>query len=120
VQLGYDGVDRCSRAATGEIPDFAALQTAGFRWLPGPEAGADDLPSGVRDVKVWAHGLAPDGDDRALSAAAEIRSGEVVTACDLGALGGQVVLPLAGAGFEAQITFQEPSPSAIIPRKDAR
>ena len=37
AQLRYDRADRCSEAASGQIPDFAALRTAGFRWLPGSE-----------------------------------------------------------------------------------
>lgn len=120
VQLCYDQVDRCSRAASGEIPDFAALRAANFRSLPGSEAGAADLPPGVRDVKVWTHALTHDGDDQALAATGELRSGDAVTTYDLGTLGGQVVLSLDGAGFEVQVAFQGPSPSAMVPRKDAR
>jgi hypothetical protein len=120
VQLHYDQVDRPSRAASGEIPDFAALRTASFRWLPGLEPGAADRPPAVRDVKVWTHARTPDGGDQALPATGEIRSSDVVTTCDLGALGGQVVLPLAGAGFEAQVAFQGPSPSGMVPSKDVR
>ena len=107
LQLRYNGVDRSCRAASGEIPDFAALRVANFRWSPGSEDGAADLPSAVRDVKVWTHALAPDGEDRALPATGEIRSGGVVTPYDLETLGRQVVLPLAGAGFEVQIEFVE-------------
>jgi hypothetical protein len=55
-----------------------------------------------------------------LPAAVEIRSGDVVTAHDLGTLGGQVVHPLAGAGFEVQITFSEPSPSGTVPKVKSR
>jgi amino acid permease len=106
VQLRYDGADRSSRAASGEIPDFAALRAAVFRWPPGPGAGVNDLRPDVRDVKVWTHALAPDGGDQALPAAGELRSGDVVTAYDLAALGGQVVLPLAGDGFEVRVAFQ--------------
>jgi amino acid permease len=112
VNLRYDQVDRSSRAATGEIPDFAALRDVRFRWPPGPEGGAANLPPDVRDVKVWTHALAPDGSDQALPAAGEIRSGDVITPCDLGALGGQVVLPLAGNGCEVQITFAKSSLTA--------
>jgi amino acid permease len=120
VKLHYDHTSECSRAANGEISDFAALRSVSFRSLPGSEGGAADLPPGVRDVKVWTHALAPDGDDHALPAAGEIRSGDVVTACDLAALGGQVVLPLAGADLVVQVAFQGPSPSGTVPRRDAQ
>jgi hypothetical protein len=120
VQLCYDRADRRSQAAAGEIPDFAAVRTASFRWLHGSEGGAADRPSAVRDVKVWTHAIAPDGDDRALPAAGELRNGEVVTAYDLGALGGQVVLPLVADDFEVQVAFPRPSPSGPVPGKDAR
>jgi hypothetical protein len=74
----------------------------------------------VRDVKVWAHALAPDGGDEALPGTGEVRSGDVVTPYDLGTFGDQVVLPLSGAGFEVQVAFQGPSPSGTVPREDAR
>ncbi len=112
VQLRYDHDCRCSQAASGEVPDFPALRTASFRRLTGSEAGATDRPPAVRDLKVWTHALAPDGDDQALPATGEIRSGDVVTACDLGGLGGQVVLPLADGGFVVQVAFQGPSQDA--------
>ena len=70
-------------------------------------------------MKVWAHALTHDGGDQALAATGELRSGDVVTAYDLGTLGGQVVLSLTGAGFEVQVAFQGPSPSETVPRKGA-
>jgi amino acid permease len=119
VQLRYDKTDRRCRAASGEIPDFAALRAAGVRWPPGPEGGPVDLPPDARDVKIWAHALALDGGDQVLPAVAEFRSGNVVTPYDLGALGGQVVLPLAGAPFEVQLAFQGLSLAGTVPREDA-
>jgi len=106
VQLHYDEADRRCRAANGEIPDFAALRTASFQWAPSSAAGAADL-------KVWIHARGPEGDDQALPAIAEVRSGDVVTSCDPGALGGQVVVPLAkppeSGDFSVQVAFQGPS-----------
>jgi amino acid permease len=109
VELHYDKTDRRSRAASGEIPGFAALRVVGFRWPPGPGGDAADHPPDVREVKIWAHALTPDGGDQALPATAETRSGNVATAHDLETLGGQVVLPLAADGLEVQIALQAPS-----------
>jgi amino acid permease len=111
VQLRYEHADRSSQAASGEIPDFTALRTAGFRWLPGSEVDGARQPPDVRDLKVWLHARASDGGDQALPAVAEIRNGEAVTAYEMGSLGGQVVRPLASPGFEVQVAFQGPSPS---------
>jgi hypothetical protein len=105
VSLHYDQTSRSTRAATGEIPDFAALRSASFRWQPQPEGGASERSPAVRDIKVWAHALAPDGSDQALQATGELGSGGVVTRYDLGSLGGQVVLPLAGEGFAVQVAL---------------
>jgi hypothetical protein len=80
VDLRYDGVHRSLQAASGEIPDFAALRSASFRWLPGAEAGASALPPGVSDAKVWAHSLAPDGGAQVIPAAAEVEAGEFTLA----------------------------------------
>ena len=74
----------------------------------------------MRDVKIWTHALTPDGDDQALAATGELRSGDIVTQYDLGTLGGQVVLPLAGAGFEVQVAFQGPSSYGTVHGKAAR
>jgi hypothetical protein len=120
AHLRYDRADRRVEAASGEIPDFAALRTAGFRRLPAGKAGAAGPPAGARDVKIWTHALTPDGDDQALAATGELRSGDVVSLYDLGTLGGQVILPLAGAGFDVQIAFQGPSSSGTVAGKDAR
>ena len=109
VRLRYDKGGECFRAASGEIPDFAALRAVSFRSLAGSEEGVADLPRAVRDVKIWTHALTSDGDDQALPAAGELCSGDVITGYDLGTLGGQVVLPLAGTGFEVQVAFQGPS-----------
>ena len=109
VRLRYDKGDECFRAASGEIPDFAALRAVSFRSLAGSEDGVADLPRAVRDVKIWTHALTRDGDDQALPTAGELCSGDVITGYNLGAPGGQVVLPLAGIGFEVQVAFQGPS-----------
>lgn len=119
LQLRYDEVDRFCRAASGEIPDFADLRLVNFRWSPGSEDGAPNLPPAVRDVKVWTHALTPDGEDRVLQATGEIRSGDVVTPYDLGTLGGQVVLPLAGSGFEVQVAFEGSPTKEPVPGQDA-
>jgi len=112
VRLRYDKGGESFRAASGEIPDFAALRAVSFRSLAGSEDGVADLPRAVRDVKIWTHALTRDGDDQALSAAGELCSGDVITGYDLGALGGQVILPLAGVGFQVQVAFQGSSKDA--------
>ena len=109
VRLRYDTDRECFQAASGEIPDFAALRAVSFRSPAGTEDGVAHLPRAVRDVKIWTHALTRDGDDQALPAAGELSSGDVITGYDLGTLGGQVVLPLAGAGFQVQVAFQGPS-----------
>jgi hypothetical protein len=59
----------------------------------------------VRELKVWAHAVALGGADQALAADAEIRSGDAVTACELGSLGAQAVLPLTAGGWEVNFVF---------------
>jgi len=106
VQLRYDPAGQCFQAASGEIPEIAALRAVGVRLLAGSERGATHLPPAVRDVKVWAT------RSRLTAATRRCRPPESSGAgcCHSlrpGDLGGQVVLPLSGAGFEVQIAFPE-------------
>ena len=61
VHLHYDRADHRCRAANGEIPNFADLRTADFRFAPGSEAGAVDRPPAVADLKIWTHALGAGG-----------------------------------------------------------
>lgn len=101
VRLGYPEGERCSRAATGEVPMFSALRYAMFQ-LPANHA---------KELKVWAHRVTPDGGSEGLPAVLELREGEQTKRFDLKLSGGEMMLPLTGEACWLKIVLLEPSPS---------
>jgi hypothetical protein len=67
-----------------------------------------DLPaSPAREVKVWAHRLTPEGNSEALPARVDVQGGAHTQGFDLGAAGGQVVLPIAAGPHRLEIRLSE-------------
>ena len=86
VQLGYHEGERRCRAASGEVPNPAALRYTIF-----------DVPRHQsRELKVIAHRMTPQGNFEALPALLEVYEGAKTARFDLGLSRGQVLLPLSG------------------------
>ena len=96
----YDGGERCVRASADRVPLPAALRSAAFR-LPATPA---------RQLKVWAHRIAPDGSSTDLPALLDVGGGPGEGRFDLGRQGGQVVLPLDGAPVHLTISLPPAPP----------
>lgn len=93
VRLEYADRERRLAAPGGEVPAFPSLRLATF-----------DLPAtAVRELKVWAHALLPDGGSEALPLGLEVRSGGRVHQVDLQRLAGQTLMPVDGAACRVRI-----------------
>jgi amino acid permease len=68
-------------------------------------------PSPVRELKVWAHRLVPEGVSEPLPAQVDVSCGATVQRRDLWRTGGQAVVPLDGAAcpVDVQMTFAPPA-----------
>nr|MBA2534110.1 hypothetical protein [Rubrobacter sp.] len=94
VRLEYPGREKHYEASAGEVRAFSSLRRATFQ----TEGGATVL-------KVWAHGVTPEGTSVALSGVLDVRQGDDTRRFDLRLSDGQVVLPIAQEGCRVDITF---------------
>jgi hypothetical protein len=65
------------------VPDFSSLRRATFQ-----------TEGGTTLLKVWTHGVTPEGSSVALSGTLSVRQGDNTRSFDLGSSDGQVVLPV--------------------------
>jgi hypothetical protein len=102
-----DGVPQLTVVAAGiratadvRVTDATGVQRATEPGAPLPDLGGIatvevDLPAGrARELKVWAHGISPEGRAERLPAQASLRDGDGLRESELGASDGQAVLPL--------------------------
>jgi amino acid permease len=93
VGLAYAANTQVQTAATGDVPDLAALRQVSF-----------DLPATpVRTLKHWAHRVTADGMSESLPVVAEVRCGDTTHTCDLRLSEGQVVLPVDGRACQVAL-----------------
>jgi hypothetical protein len=97
VRLGVSDGEETRHAASSQIPALSRLRYAAF-----------DLPAtSARELKVWAHRIAPDGSSEGLPAILEVRTGNEIKEFDLKLSGGQVVLPLGAGDCRLRIVLPE-------------
>jgi amino acid permease len=95
VELSYpEQVTRLHTALAG-LPRISGLEHASFQ-LPATEA---------RELKVWVHTVASDGDSEGVPALLEVQEGLRTQEYDLGLSNGQVVLPLKGEPVRVMISL---------------
>jgi hypothetical protein len=91
VRIEQDGQERTMKGAQGEIDRFSQLRTLMFE-LP---------PSAARELRVWVHGVTPEGDSEAIASTVEItdRDGER----QIDAPSGSAVVPFDGGHSRLRI-----------------
>jgi AcrR family transcriptional regulator len=95
VRLYYAGDEQRVRAASGDASPFSELRHAHF-----------DLPATrARELKVWAHRIAPDGNSEALPGLLTLHSDGLEHQFDLKMSGGQVLVPIAGNACRLSLDF---------------
>lgn len=93
VQLVY-GADRQQvQSAAGEIRPFSALRSASFHLLT----------AGVKELKVWAHQVTPEGESVGLDGALTILDNTAAKPITLPPATGQVLLPLSSESCQIEI-----------------
>ena len=103
VRLTYRAATTAVHAATDEVLDFGALRGVSF-----------EVPAGgAADLKVWAQRIAADGSAEALPARLELGCGPEAIAVDVGQVGGQAMLPLAGEACRLDILLDDPVAVAV-------
>jgi hypothetical protein len=101
VRLQYPDNEHARHASGGELADFARLRGAMF-----------DIPeTGSAELKVWVHRVTPTGESQGVPATLEVRDGGEARRFDLGASGGQVVVPFSGKACELVIALPAASPA---------
>jgi amino acid permease len=106
VRLRTADGERQIQSATGELPGFATLHSVGV-----------DLPDGrVRELKVWAHAISPEGISERLPVLLAVHDGDERRDVDLGRSGGQIVLRLKHEMCRLEFAFAASSPvSSTLP-----
>jgi amino acid transporter len=95
VRLDYTGGEQRVRAASGEVSPFSELRHAHFH-LPATRA---------RELKIWAHRIAPDGNSEALPGLLTLHNDGLEQQFDLRLSGGQVLVPIAGSACQFNLNF---------------
>ena len=95
VRLEYAHEERHLHAAAGEIASLTRLRRAEFR-LPVER---------VRELKVWAHRLTPEGNSESLAGVVEVECGGATRRFRLEASGGKVLFPVTGESCRVWIAL---------------
>jgi amino acid permease len=95
VRLEYAHGEQRLHAAAGAIASLARLRGAEFR-LPVER---------VRELKVWAHRVTPEGSSEGLAGVVEVECGGATRQFPLGPSGGKLLLPVAGESCRVWITL---------------
>ena len=99
VQLRDADGERHIQGSTGDLPEFATLQSVGI-----------DLPVGrARELKVWAHTISPEGISESLPVRLAVHDGDEERDVELGESGGQIVLRLKHELLRLEFAFPAPS-----------
>ncbi len=93
VQLGYGTGAQQVQAAAGEIQRFSTLRSAGFHLLT----------AGVKELKVWAHQVTPEGESVGLNGVLSVLDGTTSKPITLPPTSGQVLLPLSSESCQVEI-----------------
>ena len=102
VRLVYREPAFAGRSRREREPDPGDLRSAHVE-LP---------PPGVRELKVWAHQMVPEGFSDYLPARVDIACGATVQQRDLGRTADHAVVPLDGAACPVQVRITLATPSA--------
>jgi amino acid permease len=90
IRFEYGEGDRRLRAAEGEIHEFRSLRRASFEPL-----WASDDPVACAELKVWVHGVTPEGDSEGRAGRVRVEGDDQSGVVDLPLSRGRAVLPAA-------------------------
>ncbi len=102
--MNYQDGEQHLRAATGDIPNFNALQSIAFQLPPTP----------AKELKVWLHQLTPEDFSENLPARVSIHQGQEKQNFEVTSSGGQVLLPLDGQAYLVVISLAKESVSESL------
>lgn len=97
VRLDYAGGEHWVQAASGDVSPLSELRYAHF----------DLLATQARELKIWAHRIAPDGNSEALPGLLTLHNDGVERQFDLRLSGGQVLVPIAGGACRLILDFAD-------------
>jgi hypothetical protein len=101
VRLEYSEGEQRLRASEGNVDAFPSLQRATFERAQVPEGAT------VRELKVWAHRVTPDGESNALAARAAVNLGDETKHFDLGLTRGQALISVPNSSFKVDLALGE-------------